>query len=171
MKKILLFAILMLSFVTLTSCTKGIDKYAEETLDETFKMCMEDKELGDVKYELLDKELEYKNDSICIMEFKAAMFADDGVLLMKKEFEYIVSRGYKSPHRIKEGRFERKVINQIKNGVNYMDRHNEELKYLKDDYEEERLKQGKSKDEFYSNLIFRGAHSKEGDFFIEKKID
>ena len=171
MKKVLLLAIVMLAFSAFSSCSKSIDKYAEETLGETFKMCMEDKNLSSVKYELFDKELAYKNDSICIIEFKAAMYAEDGVLLMKKEFEYSVSRGYKSPYRMKEGRFERRVINQIKNGVSYMDRRNEELKYLNDDYEEERMKQGKSKDEFYSNLIFIGVHLKEGDFFIEKKID
>lgn len=71
---------------------------------------------------------------------------------------------------MKEGKFERRVISQIKNGVSYIDRYNEELKYLNDDYEEERVKQGKSKDEFYSNLIFIGAHSKEGDFVVETKI-
>ena len=78
MRKILFASIAVLLLV---SCSKSIDKYAEETLDETFKMCMEDQELSSVKYELSDKDIVYKNDSLCIIEFEAAMFADDGVLL------------------------------------------------------------------------------------------
>lgn len=49
--------------------------------------------------------------------------------------------------------------------------HNEQIRFLQDDYESERVKQGKSKDEFYNDMIFIGAHIAEGNFFIEKKID
>ncbi len=168
MKKILLLALFALALV---SCGKGIGKYAEETLDETFKMCMDSKGLNHVKYELSDKNTVYKSDSLCIIEFRCSMFADDGVLLLKKDFEYFVSRGYKSKYKIKDGRFERKVINEVKNGRSYMYVHNEQIRFLQDDYESERVKQGKSKDEFYNDMIFIGAHIAEGNFFIEKKID
>lgn len=168
MKKILLLIIASLAFV---SCGKSIDKYAEETLDETFRMCMDSKELSHVKYELSDKNTVYRSDSLCIIEFKCSMFADDGVLLLKKDFEYFVSRGYKSKYRIRDGRFERRVINEVKNGRSYMYVHNEQIKFLKDDYESERLEQGRSKDEYYNDMIFIGAHIAEGNFFIEKKID
>lgn len=166
MKKILLLITIAMALV---SCGKSIDKYAEETLDETFKMCMEDKGLGSINYELSDKKVVYKSDSLCIIEFKSAM-SKDGELI-KGDFEYFVSRGYKSPYRIKEGRFERKVIHEIKRGRSYMFVHEEQCKYLHDDFEAERIKQGKSKDEFYNDMIFFGAHIAEGNFFIEKKID
>lgn len=168
MRKILFTSIAMILFI---SCSKSIDKYAEETLDGTFKMCMDSKELGHIKYELSDKKIVYKSDSLCIIEFRCSMFADDGVLLLKKDFEYFVSRGYKSKYRIKDGRFERKVINEVKNGRSYMYIHNEQIRFLQDDYESERIKQGKSKDEFYNDMIFIGAHIAEGNFFIEKKIE
>jgi hypothetical protein len=168
MRKILFASIAVLLLV---SCSKSIDKYAEETLDETFKMCMDSKELGHVKYGLSDKNTVYKSDSLCIIEFRCSMFADDGMLLLKKDFEYFVSRGYKSKYRIKDGRFERKVINEVKNGRSYMYVHNEQIRFLQDDYESERIKQGKSKDEFYNDMIFIGAHIAEGNFFIEKKIE
>lgn len=72
---------------------------------------------------------------------------------------------------MKEGRFERKVIHEIKNGRSYMYVHNEQLRFLHDEYEEERINAGKSKDEYYNAMIFFGAHLAEGNFFIEKKIE
>lgn len=90
MRKILFASIAVL---LLASCSKSIDKYADETLDETFKMCMDSKELGHVKYELSDKNTVYKSDSLCIIEFRCSMFADDGVLLLKKTLSTLFQEG------------------------------------------------------------------------------
>ena len=91
-------------------------------------MCTKEKGLGPINYKLSDKKIVYKSESLCIIEFKSSV-SNNGKLI-KSAFEYFVSRGYKSPYRIKEGRFERKVIHEIRRGRSYMYVHKEELKYL-----------------------------------------
>lgn len=168
MKKILLFAIFMLSFVMFTSCTKSIDKYAEETLDETFNEYTK-KHDGFNKYELSDKEIVYKSDSLCIIEFKCSE-SYNGTLITGS-FEYIISRGYKSPYRIKEGKFEKRVIHEIVNKKSCMNVYDEQCKFLHDDYEADRIERNISKEDYYQHILYTLAHSIDGDYTIETKIE
>lgn len=165
MRKILFAYIAMILFI---SCSKSIDKYAEETLDGTFIEYCKKKNITN-KYELSDKDIVYKSDSLCIIEFRYSESYNGR--LIQTRFEYIVSRGYKSPYRIQEGRFEKRVIHEIYSGrKSSMVTYKESCEYLHDEHEAERIKNGMAKEEYYSNILYGIAHTQEGDFMIETKI-
>lgn len=165
MKKILL---LMAVAMALVSCGKSIDKYAEETLDGTFVEFCKKKGITN-KYELSDKNIVYKSDSLCIIEFNYSESYNGR--LIQTRFEYIVSRGYKSPYRMQEGRFEKRVIRELySERKSSMEIYKENCEYLHDKYESERIDKGVHKDEYYCGILYGIAHSQEGDFMAETEI-